>query len=69
MSLEEIYKQATNSDSKAVLVYIRLKKLETEPGLVVESMKKHVGTKLREWMGNGVKGADILVSMLVPYIN
>jgi len=36
-------------------------KLESEPGLVVDFMKKHVGKKLQEWVDNGVEGANTLV--------
>ena len=68
MSLEEIHNQTADINSAAVLVYVLLKKLETEPWIVVDFMKKHVGKKLQEWVDNGVEGADILVSRLAHQI-
>jgi len=67
-SIEEIYKQTASSNSAAVLVCVLLDRLETEPGLVVDFMKKHVGKNLQKWVDNGVEGANTLVSRLVPYI-
>ena len=67
--LEEIKKQLSASkEAPAILVPVLIDKLESEPGLVVDFMKKHVGKKLQEWVDNGVEGADILVSRLVPYM-
>jgi len=64
MSLEEIHNQTADINSAAVLVYVLLKKLETEPGLVVDFMKKHVGEEIEKWVKDGVEGADVLVSRL-----
>ena len=63
--LEEIQKQLPASkETPTILVYVLLEKIETEPWIVVDFMKKHVGKKLQEWVDNGVEGADILVSRL-----
>lgn len=43
MTQEELNKQAPGIDSATVMVYVLLDKLETEPGLVIDFMKKHVG--------------------------
>ena len=65
--LEEIVDSESNK-TVAVLVYVFLEKIETEPGQVVDFIKKHVGKKLQEWVDNGVEGADVLVSRIVSYL-
>ena len=47
------------------LVDILLDTLDSDPELAVEFIKKRVGKNLEAWAGDGIEGADKLVSRLV----
>ncbi len=51
------------------MVDILLDTLDSDPALAVEFIKKRLGKNLEAWAGDGVEGADRLVSRLVPYLN
>jgi ankyrin repeat protein len=46
------------------LVSLLLETMETNPGVVLEFIRKRVGKKVETWVKDGVEGADILVSRL-----
>ncbi len=50
------------------MVGILLDTLDSDPALAVEFIKKRLGKNLEAWAGDGVEGADRLVSRLVPYL-
>jgi len=57
------------AENAPLMVRILLHCLETEPGTALEFVKQRIGKKnLETWVNDDVKGANTLVSRLVPYL-
>ncbi len=57
------------AENAPLMVRILLHCLETEPGAAFEFVKQRIGKKnLETWVKEGIEGANILVSRLVPYV-